>query len=177
MQSSSTSIFTSTEAAAVSGVPSANLEYWRRIDFLPPSVKRSKTRGGRNLYNFRDVLAARIVRALRDPSSDLKLYQPLVDFIRKREDFDPETIGRARLLVMVGGNTCGGVVTLLPIDGEEEATRAEDLIIFGVGPGGMPPLDETDVRTMHLVNLHVIIAELREKIRELEASETAAAAA
>ena len=60
-----TDTFSTREAARISGVRYASLDYWARTGLIAPSVAEARGTGTERRYSFKDLVALRVARELR----------------------------------------------------------------------------------------------------------------
>lgn len=77
--------FSTPEVEKLSGVDRKSLHYWDRTGFLSPSIVRASGTGSRRIWGFRDVVAARVARELRDAGIPLQSLRKVVEFLRSSE--------------------------------------------------------------------------------------------
>lgn len=69
-------------AARLTGVSMGNLDKWYRTGFLVPSVADAPSRGVSRVYGFRDLVAIRVVLALREQGISLQSLRRVVEYLR-----------------------------------------------------------------------------------------------
>lgn len=84
--------------AKVVGVPYSTLDYWARTKFITPSIQDAEGRGSRRLYSFRDVVALRVAKRLRDEGISLRRLRKVVSFL---EQHFPEIESGLAMAVLV----------------------------------------------------------------------------
>jgi DNA-binding transcriptional MerR regulator len=77
--------FTAGQAAKVTGLKYATVDYWDRSGFLSPSVAVAQGKGSDRVYNFQDLIALRVARQLREAGISLQALRKIVGFLRKRK--------------------------------------------------------------------------------------------
>jgi DNA-binding transcriptional MerR regulator len=70
------------EAARLSGVAIANLDYWSKSDFLRPSLQEGQGKGSRRRYSFPDIIALRVVQELREGGVSLQSLRVVIQRLR-----------------------------------------------------------------------------------------------
>lgn len=90
--------FSAGEAANLTGVPYDRLDYWARSGFLKPGVVGAKGKGSRRLYSFRDLVALRAARELRDLGVPLQTLRKVLGFLRQIKGLE-HPLAEARLVV------------------------------------------------------------------------------
>ena len=90
--------FTACEVSKLTGVPYDRLDYWARSGFLRPGVVGARGKGSRRLYSFRDLVALRTAKELRDIGVSLQTLRKVVAFLHKAKDLE-NPLAEARLVV------------------------------------------------------------------------------
>lgn len=135
--------FTAGEAAKLTGVPYDRLDYWARSGFLRPGLVGAKGKGTRRLYSFRDLVALRTAKELRDLGVPLQTLRKVVGYLRRAKGLE-QPLAEARLVV--NGND------VLLVQGKAELVSLIQSPHQGV---------------LHLIlDLPRIVAELREEVHE-----------
>jgi DNA-binding transcriptional MerR regulator len=80
--------FTTEIAGKLAGVTRAMLEHWDRSGFISPSVP-AKRRGVSRLYTFRDVVALRVARELKQEGIPLQALRKVVAYLCARTGLSP----------------------------------------------------------------------------------------
>lgn len=136
--------FTGGEAARITGVPYDRLDYWARSGFLKPGIVGAKGKGTRRLYSFRDLVALRTAKELRDLGVPLQTLRKVVGYLRRVKGLD-QPLADTRLVV--SGND------VLLVQGDDELTSVLRSPAQGV---------------LQLVyHLPRVVDELREEVRKL----------
>ena len=76
--------FTGGEAAKLSGVKYATLDYWDRTGFLKPTLSTQSGLSGKGrdrIYSFTDLVALRVARELREQGIPLQRIRKVVDHL------------------------------------------------------------------------------------------------
>jgi len=136
--------FTAGEASKLTGVPYDRLDYWARSGFLKPGVTGAKGKGSRRLYSFRDLVALRTAKELREMGVPLQTLRKVVGYLRRVKGLE-NPLSEARLVV-------SGSEVLL-VNGREELVS-----LLGVPGQGVLQL---------VLDLPKVVEELREKIKKL----------
>jgi len=136
--------FTAGEAEKLTGVPYYRLDYWARSGFIRPSIAGAEGKGSKRLYSFRDLVALRTARELRNSGVPLQTLRKVVRYLRRLKGLE-NPLAEARLVV------AGDDVILVE--------SREKLISILKSPGqGM----------LHLVlDLPRVVKELQEGMRKL----------
>lgn len=90
--------FTAGEASKLTGVPYDRLDYWARSGFLRPGVAGAKGRGSKRLYSFRDLVALRTAKELREMGVPLQTLRKVVNYLRRAKGLE-NPLAEARLVV------------------------------------------------------------------------------
>ena len=77
--------YTAGQAAKVTGLKYATVDYWDRSGFLSPSVAGAQGKGSDRAYNFQDLIALRVARQLREAGISLQALRKIVRFLRKHK--------------------------------------------------------------------------------------------
>lgn len=81
--------FTAQQASQLTGCSQHQLRYWDRVDLVRPSIQGTGGRPGvRRLYNFRDLVALRVVRSLLDNGMSVQRVRRAWDYLRRNADMD-----------------------------------------------------------------------------------------
>lgn len=81
--------FTAQQASKLTGCTQHQLRYWDRVDLVRPSIQSTGGRPGvRRLYNFRDLVALRVVRSLLDNGMSVQRVRRAWDYLRRNADMD-----------------------------------------------------------------------------------------
>ncbi|MEW5762461.1 MAG: MerR family transcriptional regulator [Bacillota bacterium] len=90
--------YTAGEVSKLTGIPYARLDYWARSGFLRPSVSGGNGKGSKRLYAFRDIVALRTARELRDMGIGLQKLRKVVRHLRRLKGLE-NPLAEARLVV------------------------------------------------------------------------------
>lgn len=77
--------FLSREVQKLTGVPAQTLHHWAKTGFVVPSIRDGKGPGSRRLYSFKDVLALRVARRLRDEGIPMSKLRRVVSHLRDKK--------------------------------------------------------------------------------------------
>ncbi|MGB9826729.1 MAG: MerR family transcriptional regulator [Desulfofundulus sp.] len=88
--------FTASEVSRLTGVPYGRLDYWARIGFLKPGVAGAKGKGSRRFYCFRDLVALRAAKELREMG--IQTLRKVVGYLRRAKGLE-NPLAEARLVV------------------------------------------------------------------------------
>ena len=81
--------FTAQQASQLTSCTQHQLRYWDRVDLVRPSIQRTGGRPGvRRLYNFRDLVALRVVRSLLDNGMSVQRVRRAWDYLRRNADME-----------------------------------------------------------------------------------------
>jgi DNA-binding transcriptional MerR regulator len=90
--------FSTGEAVRITGVSFRNIDYWARTKFIPPSVAEAQGTGTERRYSFRDLVALRVARELREAGVSTQSLRRVVDFLRARRGL-ANPLAECRLIV------------------------------------------------------------------------------
>jgi DNA-binding transcriptional MerR regulator len=80
--------FTAGQAVRVSGLPYPVLDYWAKSGFIVPSVTAAAGSGSQRRYSFRDIVALRVARELRDAGISLQSLRKVIAKLRESEGIE-----------------------------------------------------------------------------------------
>lgn len=81
--------FTAEQASTLTGCTHHQLRYWDRVNLVRPSIQGTGGRPGiRRLYNFRDLVALRVVRSLLDNGMSLQRVRRAWDYLRRNAEME-----------------------------------------------------------------------------------------
>ena len=81
--------FTAQQAIRLTGCTPHQLRYWDRIGIVEPAIQSTGGRPGRRrLYEFRDLVALRVVRGLLDNGMSLQRVRRAWTYLRRTGDMD-----------------------------------------------------------------------------------------
>lgn len=80
--------FTVPQAARIARVPYANVNYWARSKFIPPSLRGPGGRGTYRRYDFPDVVALRVAGELRRGGVSLQGLRKVVSYLKRNHGLD-----------------------------------------------------------------------------------------
>jgi DNA-binding transcriptional MerR regulator len=80
--------WTAPHAARLTGLGYARLDNWDRSGFLSPSLVAASGKGRTRRYSFRDLVALRVARELRDAGVTLQGLRKVVAELRARESVE-----------------------------------------------------------------------------------------
>jgi DNA-binding transcriptional MerR regulator len=75
--------FSSKQACQLTGVSARQIVHWDQEGVVKPSVRPAAGRGTRRLYSYRDLLAIKVVKDLRDQEISLQRIRRCVAYLRK----------------------------------------------------------------------------------------------
>src|SRR5438876_9533564 len=78
--------FSAVEAADIVQIPYQTLDYWARTGFIVPRVATANGRGSERRYAFDDLVALRMVRALRKAGASMQALRRVVKALRTVEN-------------------------------------------------------------------------------------------
>jgi DNA-binding transcriptional MerR regulator len=81
--------FTAEQASRFTGCTPHQLRYWDRIDLVRPSIQATGGRPGvRRLYDFRDLVALRVIRSLLEGGMSLQRVRRAINYLRRKAGLD-----------------------------------------------------------------------------------------
>ena len=81
--------FTAQQACRLTGCTPHQLRYWDRVSLVTPSLQSTGGRPGRRrLYDFRDLVALRVVRSLLDNGMSVQRVRRAWDYLRRTGDME-----------------------------------------------------------------------------------------
>jgi DNA-binding transcriptional MerR regulator len=86
------------EAAQITGIPYRTMDHWARTGLITPSISAARGSGRSRLYSFKDLLALRVVRDLREKGISVQSLRKVIELLRKTGLDSPLT--QAQLLVI-----------------------------------------------------------------------------
>jgi DNA-binding transcriptional MerR regulator len=98
-----TETFSTSEAARITHVPHRTIDYWARTQLVVPSIADANGIGTDRLYNFKDLVALRVARELRQAGTSTQGIRRVIEHLRAHGWPDPLTQCR---LVAVGSEVC-----------------------------------------------------------------------
>ena len=143
-----TDTFPSALAAKIARVSVATLENWKKRGILLPSAATSSEgrQRSRSIYTFRDLVAIRVLAALRDGGIDPSALRRVVEYVRKRKGLSATEAIATSVLVTDGHD-------VYELDEIQGAVRVSVLR----SPGQ---------RVLHLVPLAALVTELQRDARK-----------
>jgi DNA-binding transcriptional MerR regulator len=90
--------FSAVEAASLAGLPYSRVDYWARSGLIQPSIARAGGRGTERKYSFRDLVALRAARELRDARISAQTLRKVIDRLREQAGLE-NPLAEARLLI------------------------------------------------------------------------------
>lgn len=136
--------FAAGEASKLTGVPYDRLDYWARSGFLRPSITGAKGKGSKRLYSFRDLVALRTARELRDIGVPLQTLRKVVGYLRRIKGLE-NPLSEVRLVV--SGSD------ILLVEGQEQLVS----VLRDPGQGVL----------QLVLDLPKVVGELQEEVRRL----------
>jgi|SRR5579872_2638045 len=86
------------EAAQITGIPYRTIDHWARTGLVKPSLADSSGSGRSRVYDFKDLVALRVARDLRDKGISVQSLRKVVDLLRRDGIESPLT--EVKLLVI-----------------------------------------------------------------------------
>jgi len=81
----------------VAGISYAQLDYWARVGFIKPSIKKAEE-GGKRLYSFTDLVRLKTAKNLLDNGISLQKIRKAIDYLRKHEPEIKEPLSELKFL-------------------------------------------------------------------------------
>ena len=133
-------------AAKVAGVPVTTLDNWSKRGILVPTILTGPKPQPR-LYTFRDLVAIRVLVALRDAGIDPRGLRRVVEYLRKRKGLSATEALASTVLVTDGHD-------VYEVDGSASISTFRK-------PGQA---------VLHLVSLDSLVSEIQRDARALSAA-------
>ncbi len=71
------------EASQITGIPYRTIDHWARTGLLTPSISEARGSGRSRLYSFKDVLALRVIRDLREKGIPAQALRKVIKLLRR----------------------------------------------------------------------------------------------
>jgi DNA-binding transcriptional MerR regulator len=81
--------FSAGEAARITGVPYRTIDHWARTKFIAPGIAEAHGTGTERLYDFKDLVALRVARELRDAGVTTSALRRVIDALKKNDVESP----------------------------------------------------------------------------------------
>lgn len=75
--------FSTQQVVSLVGVSTRKLVHWDKQGLVKPSISPASGRGSRRMYSYRDLLALKVVKGLRDQGVSLQRVRRCVRYLRK----------------------------------------------------------------------------------------------
>lgn len=85
-------------AVRLTGLNYDVLDYWAKTDFIAPSVAPAAGKGTQRVYSFRDLVALRVARELRDAGISVQALRQIVKKLKEGERIE-NPFAEERLIV------------------------------------------------------------------------------
>jgi DNA-binding transcriptional MerR regulator len=86
------------EAANITGIPYRTIDNWARTGLITPSISEARGAGRSRLYSFKDLVALRVARELRDKGTSVQSLRKVIKLLRRTGLDSP--LAEGRLLVV-----------------------------------------------------------------------------
>jgi DNA-binding transcriptional MerR regulator len=86
------------EAAEITGIPYRTIDHWARIGLITPSISQARGAGRSRLYSFKDLVALRVTRELREKGTSIQSLRKVIMLLRSTGLDSP--LADAQLLVI-----------------------------------------------------------------------------
>ena len=95
--------FSTSEAALFAKVPYTTVDYWARTKLVVPSIAVARGTGSDRLYSFKDLIALRAIKELRENGTSTQALRKVVRYLRSHGWPDPLADCR---LIKIGKEVC-----------------------------------------------------------------------
>jgi DNA-binding transcriptional MerR regulator len=85
-------------AARLSGLNYDVMDYWAKTSFIVPSIAPAAGKGSQRAYSFRDLVALRVARELRDAGLSLQALRKVVAKLKETEGIE-NPLAEERLII------------------------------------------------------------------------------
>jgi DNA-binding transcriptional MerR regulator len=85
------------QVCALIGITYRQLDYWDRSGLLRPSLESARGSGSRRRYSYRDLVALKVIKQLRDAGVSLQAARKAIDFLETQLGSD---LASSSLVVM-----------------------------------------------------------------------------
>lgn len=82
----STLVFTAQQVCKIVGVPYSTLDYWARHDVIVPDYALAEGKGSKRLYSYRNVIALKVAKLLKDQGISLDRLRNIADFLHEKHE-------------------------------------------------------------------------------------------
>lgn len=72
------------KTSRLTGVPYRTLDFWAKSNFVSPSIESAAGKGTARAYSFRDLVALRVAKRLRDAGVSLQSLRKAVAYVQHR---------------------------------------------------------------------------------------------
>ena len=76
-------VFNSKQSCEITGITSRQLIHWDEKGLVKPSVRSASGKGSQRLYSYTDLLALKVVKAMRDQDISLQKIRKCVRYLRR----------------------------------------------------------------------------------------------
>jgi DNA-binding transcriptional MerR regulator len=90
--------FSAGEAARITGVPYRTIDHWARTKFIAPGIAEAQGTGTERLYNFKDLVALRVARELRDAGIATSALRRVIEVLKEKDIENP--LAEAKLVAI-----------------------------------------------------------------------------
>ena len=90
--------FSAPQVAQLAGITYDSLDYWVTHGVLSSSLQAASGKGTRRRFSFRDVVAAKLAKELRDGGASLQAIRAAVEYVRREHQID-DPLAETRLIV------------------------------------------------------------------------------
>jgi DNA-binding transcriptional MerR regulator len=96
--------FSAGEAARIAGVPYGTLDYWARTKFITPSLAEADGVGSDRRYDFKDLVALRVAKELRQAGVSTQALRRVIECLRTLKNRNTKTLLAESHLVVTGSD-------------------------------------------------------------------------
>ena len=93
--------FKTGDVSRLTGVHDQTIHYWTKSGFITPSIEDPAGTGNHRIWSFRDVVAIRMAKHLRDQGVSLQGLRKVIEYLQTLEDLENPL---AETWLVVGSN-------------------------------------------------------------------------
>lgn len=79
-------VFKAQQVCKIADVPYSTLDYWARHDVIVPDYALADGKGSKRLYSYRNVIALKVAKLLKDLGAPLDRIKNIADFLHEKHD-------------------------------------------------------------------------------------------
>ena len=91
--------YSAKEVVRITGVKYRTLDFWAKSGVVEPTIAKATGTGTDRIYSFRDMVALRVARELRESGISTQALRKVVTFLREEEGLE-NPLADARLVVV-----------------------------------------------------------------------------